>query len=136
MFRPICSFDSRRAEAAWIATQIAPFVPNKHLSLIEPGLSIDLQQQDDQLVCEVTAGSLARFVEVELGRASHWSTSKRGLKLIRHEAQLLPLPLDRLEGSFVCRAIPSTISSDAKLVSFAVATYSDRHGCGVAVKLR
>jgi beta-mannosidase len=43
---------------------VATFVPNKHLSLRDPRLSVDLLEQDDQLVLEVQAWSLARFVEL------------------------------------------------------------------------
>jgi beta-mannosidase len=45
---------------------VAPFVPSKHLALVDPGLAIDLGQQDDQLIFHVTARSLARFVELAL----------------------------------------------------------------------
>lgn len=48
---------------------VMPFVPNKHLSLTDPGLSADVHQKGDQLVLEVTAKSLARFVELSLDGA-------------------------------------------------------------------
>lgn len=57
-----------------LATQVAAFVPNKHLSLVDPGLSTEVLQQDDQLVCEVRAQSLARYVELSLvGADVVWS---------------------------------------------------------------
>jgi beta-mannosidase len=49
-----------------LALQLATFVPNKHLSLVDPGLSVIVLQQDDQLVFEVGAESVARFVELAL----------------------------------------------------------------------
>jgi beta-mannosidase len=49
-----------------IAQRVATFVPNKHLSLIEPELSATVSQWEGALVIEVTAKSLARFVELEL----------------------------------------------------------------------
>ncbi len=45
---------------------VMPFVPNKHLSLTDPGLSTTVRQEDDHLVLEVTAKSLARFIELSL----------------------------------------------------------------------
>jgi beta-mannosidase len=50
-----------------LATQLATFVRNKHLKLINPRLEIFLQERDGNLVMiEVTAGYLARFVELSL----------------------------------------------------------------------
>jgi beta-mannosidase len=49
-----------------IARNIASFAPNKHLALVDPGLSIEVTRKAAQLTIELTAGSLARFVELEL----------------------------------------------------------------------
>jgi len=49
-----------------IARNIATFAPNKHLALAEPGLSWAISIQDGQLRFDVTAKSLARFVELAL----------------------------------------------------------------------
>jgi beta-mannosidase len=50
-----------------LATQLATFVRNKHLKLINPRLETCLQERDGNLVMiEVTAGYLARFVELSL----------------------------------------------------------------------
>jgi len=49
-----------------LSVQVVPFVPTKHLSLVDPELSIELLVQDDQLVVQIAAESLARFVEVSL----------------------------------------------------------------------
>ena len=49
-----------------IARNIATFVPNKHLALVDPGLSVETTRKVAQLTIELTASSLARFVELEL----------------------------------------------------------------------
>jgi beta-mannosidase len=49
-----------------IARNIATFVPNKHLALVDPGLSVETTRKGTQLTIELTPGSLARFVELEL----------------------------------------------------------------------
>ena len=49
-----------------IAVAVATFVPNKHLKLVDPALSVTTFQQDDELAFEVTARSLACFVELGL----------------------------------------------------------------------
>jgi beta-mannosidase len=46
--------------------QIATLVPSKHLKLSDPGLETALSLEDGLLQIEITAGSLARFVEVGL----------------------------------------------------------------------
>ncbi len=49
-----------------IALNVATFVANKHLALVEPALAVELHQQGQYLVIDLTAQSLARFVEVNL----------------------------------------------------------------------
>jgi beta-mannosidase len=49
-----------------IALAVATFVPSKHLELADPGLVVEVSQEDGDLCCDVTARSLARFVEVSL----------------------------------------------------------------------
>ncbi len=51
---------------AKIAQRVATFVPDKHLALSEPELSATVSQWESALVIEVTAKSLARFVELGL----------------------------------------------------------------------
>ena len=52
-------------EGRWIAQQMATFVPNKHLELVDPGLAVSLTQPaPDQVQVELRAQTLARFVEV------------------------------------------------------------------------
>jgi beta-mannosidase len=48
------------------ALNVATFVPNKHLTLTDPGLAVDVRQEGGQLVLAVKARSLARFVELAL----------------------------------------------------------------------
>ncbi len=55
-----------RASDERMALAVATFVPNKHLRLADPELSVTVFQQDDELAFEVTAHSLARFVELAL----------------------------------------------------------------------
>ncbi|MGC8780393.1 MAG: beta-mannosidase [Anaerolineae bacterium] len=49
-----------------IARNIATFVPNKHLALEAPGLAAEIGRKGNELTIEVSARSLARFVELEL----------------------------------------------------------------------
>jgi beta-mannosidase len=72
---------------------VATFVPNKHLALTDPGLSIDTLQQDDQLVCQITAQSLARFVELALqGTDVVWSDNYMDVPAERTIVTSCPLP--------------------------------------------
>jgi beta-mannosidase len=50
----------------FITRQTACFVPIKHLSLRNPGLAVNLREEQDQLVIQVTSQSLALLVEAEL----------------------------------------------------------------------
>lgn len=45
---------------------VAGFIPPKHLSLVDPALTAEVQLDGDQLVITVTAQSLAHFVELKL----------------------------------------------------------------------
>jgi beta-mannosidase len=49
-----------------LGRNVASFVPPKHLSLVDPVLSADVKLDGDQLVINVTAQSLAHFVELKL----------------------------------------------------------------------
>jgi beta-mannosidase len=59
----ICELWQGEARLAGSAT---PFVPNKHLELRDPGLETEVQVDDKTLLVEVSARSLACFVELEL----------------------------------------------------------------------
>lgn len=52
-----------------LSLNVASFVPPKHLSLVNPALSVELQLDGDQLVIDLTARSLAPFVELKLAGA-------------------------------------------------------------------
>jgi beta-mannosidase len=49
-----------------LALNVATFVPNKHLLLADPILTTNIHQEGDQLVFDLSAQSLARFVELSL----------------------------------------------------------------------
>jgi beta-mannosidase len=53
-------------EGRRVALSVATFVPVKHLSLGDPGLTVGVRQGGRGLVFDVTAQSLARFVELTL----------------------------------------------------------------------
>jgi beta-mannosidase len=47
-----------------LAANLATFAPNKHLMLVNPEIKVEVHQEDDHLVYAVSAGSLARYVEL------------------------------------------------------------------------
>ena len=52
-----------------LSTSVAPFVPNKHIELVDPQLAFDVTskaEEGKQAVFEIRSGSLARFVELKL----------------------------------------------------------------------
>ncbi|MBN1933533.1 MAG: hypothetical protein JW934_02650, partial [Anaerolineae bacterium] len=49
-----------------ISRQVSTFVASKHLDLAEPGLSAQVRLEGNQLAFDVSARSLARFVELSL----------------------------------------------------------------------
>ncbi len=93
-----------------IAIQVATIVPNKHLSLVDPDLTVNISLQDDQLVCEVSTGSLARFVELALeGVDVVWSDNYFDVPAGRTVAVTCPLPegwdLERAEDALRVRSL-------------------------------
>jgi beta-mannosidase len=52
-----------------LGLNVAGFIPPKHLSLVDPALSADVLLDGNQLVIDVTAQSLAHFVELKLAGA-------------------------------------------------------------------
>jgi beta-mannosidase len=52
-----------------IALSVATFIASKHLLLVDPGLDVQIRQEDGQLSINLTAQSLARFVELKLADA-------------------------------------------------------------------
>ena len=55
-----------RQEGTLISRSVTPFVPNKHLELREPGLKGRVRVEDQTLYVDVSARSLARFVELSI----------------------------------------------------------------------
>jgi beta-mannosidase len=56
-------------EGVLVSRQMAFFGPVKHLSLADPALKLNLWCEEDQVIAEVTAQSLAVLVEASLGDA-------------------------------------------------------------------
>ena len=52
-----------------IASSVSTFAPNKHLELADPALKVDVALTGETLTFEVSAASLARFIELELDGA-------------------------------------------------------------------
>jgi beta-mannosidase len=72
---------------------VTPFVPTKHMALLDPELEIDLGRQDDQLVVHVRARSLARYVELSLeGVDVVYSDNYFDLPAGRNLAVTCPMP--------------------------------------------
>jgi beta-mannosidase len=75
------------------AIVVAPLVRDKHLELVAPGLTVDVIVQDDELVCQVTAQSLARYVELSLaGVDVVWSDNYFDVPAGRAVSVSCPLP--------------------------------------------
>jgi beta-mannosidase len=53
-------------QGTMVSTCLVAFVPNKHLKLTDPGITINIDDINDLMVCEVQSTSLARFVELSL----------------------------------------------------------------------
>ncbi len=53
-------------DEVFIARRVVTFVPDKHLALVNPGVTVNVSQKENTLIFEVTAQSLARFVELML----------------------------------------------------------------------
>ncbi len=49
-----------------VALNLATFAPNKHLKLVEPGITMEVSKVKGQFLIELTAHSLARFVELKI----------------------------------------------------------------------
>jgi len=76
-----------------IARNIATFVPNKHLALVDPGLTVETTRKVAQLTIELTGSSLARFVELELeGTDTVFSDNYFDLLAGRTAVVTCPLP--------------------------------------------
>jgi len=52
-----------------VSFSVHPFVPTKHLDLVDPKLVVDVREDGEQLSFQLTSQSLARFVELKLDGA-------------------------------------------------------------------
>lgn len=76
-------------------TALATFVPTKHLDLEDPNISVDMQQNGDQLAIQLRARGLARFVELSLyGADVRFSDNYFDLPAGRTVRVTCPLPED------------------------------------------
>ncbi|MFZ2360241.1 MAG: glycoside hydrolase family 2 protein [Anaerolineae bacterium] len=80
--------DGRRA-----ASTVTLFVPSKHLALRDPGLTVQSRAEGDKLVVDVSAQSLARFVELSIdGVDVVWSDNYFDLPAGASAVVTCPLP--------------------------------------------
>jgi beta-mannosidase len=49
-----------------ISTSVGTFVPNKHISFVNPELEVSIHQEGNDFVFKLKANSIARFVEIKL----------------------------------------------------------------------
>ena len=49
-----------------ISSNLATFVPNKHLELVDPMIKVEVAQQGEKLIFRLVSQSLARFVELKI----------------------------------------------------------------------
>ena len=76
-----------------MGTSLATFVPNKHLELADPQIVATVRQEGEQLVIELTAPTLARFVELSLdGADAVFSDNYFDLPARRSRSVTTPLP--------------------------------------------
>ncbi len=77
-----------------LSTALATFTPNKHLTFREPDIKVELTGQGDELQIELSAQSLARFVEVSLeGAPADLHFSDNYFDLLTGRAQVVTCPL-------------------------------------------
>jgi beta-mannosidase len=93
-----------------IALSVATFAPDKHLSLTDPALRVDVRGDGDQLVFECSAQSLARFVELTLdGVDVVFSDDYFDVSVGRTVTVTCPLPegwtLDRARAALTARSL-------------------------------
>jgi beta-mannosidase len=93
-----------------IGRQVATFVPTKHLSLVEPGVSAEVRGENDALTIELKSKSLARLVEVSLeGTDVIFSDNYFDLPAGRVVTVSCPLPsgwtLEKARGALKTRSV-------------------------------
>jgi len=98
-----------------VQRQTSTFVPLKHLSLVDPGLTAKFHQEGDLLVIRLTSRSLALFVEVALpGTDVIFSDNYFNLPVGRTIAITCPMPagwtLERIENELLIRSVYDSYS--------------------------
>jgi beta-mannosidase len=78
-----------------LGLNVAGFIQPKHLSLLDPALAAEMQLDGDQLTIDLTAQSLAHFVELKLAGADVvFSDNYFSLPAGRTVRVTCPLPAD------------------------------------------
>jgi beta-mannosidase len=76
-----------------VALNVATFVPTKHLSLTDPGVTVNVRDEDGQVIVELTSRSLARLLELSLeGADAFFSDNYFDLPAGRTVTVACPLP--------------------------------------------
>jgi beta-mannosidase len=99
-----------------VALQVAPFVPTKHLELIDPALQVAVREEGEQLAFDLAAGSLARFVELSLeGVDAVFSDNYFDLPAGRTVTVTCPLPegwtIERARAALSVRSVYDSFAS-------------------------
>ncbi len=100
-----------------LAARVATFAPNKHLALVDPGLAVSLRAVPEGLAIDVSARSLARFIELELPGATPeliFSDNYFDVPAARSVSVTCPLPAGwTLEGARAALRVRSLYNSFA-----------------------
>lgn len=102
-----------------VARQTASFAPIKHMSLTDPAVTANLQDEDGQLIVELNSSSLALLVELSLtGADMVFSDNYFNLPAGRTVQISCPLPtgwtLDQARKAFCLRSVYDSYSHGAK----------------------
>ncbi|MCJ7534803.1 MAG: glycoside hydrolase family 2 protein [Anaerolineales bacterium] len=105
-------------ESQLVNRKTAGFAPVKHLSLVDPAISVDIQNKKDQLIIELTSRSLALLTEVSLtGADVIFSDNYFSLTAGRKVRISCPLPagwtLSQAQKAFRLRSIYDSYSQDS-----------------------
>ncbi len=97
-----------------LARQVATFVPNKHLELVDPGLEFSINVADNLLAIQLHAHSLARFIQLTLeGADCIFSDNYFDLPAGRSVTITCPVPegwdIMRVKQSLNIRSLKETI---------------------------
>lgn len=92
------------------ALVVTPFVPGKHLALVDPGLTVDVSLEGDRVKIAVTAALLARHVELSfVGTDVIFDDNYFDLPAVRTAIITCPLPdgwdIDQVRGMLRVRSL-------------------------------